>query len=84
MRRSYLSVGGCSPRSLYKRDGSGSRGVYTKKRRAERGSAMKLEHINDHDDFGALFGREVSRLDAVFRRSKNRSGGEHKCCANGE
>lgn len=79
-----MRVGGYSPCSLYNRDGSGSRGVYTKKRRAERRSTMKFEHINDHDDFGALFGREVSRLNAVFRRSKNRSSGEHQCCSNEE
>lgn len=45
---------------------------------------MKFEHINDHDDFGALLRCEVSCFDAIVRRSKNGLAGEPKRRSNGK
>ena len=77
---------GYSPGSLYDRDGGGSSGLYAKKRRAEGRSTMKLEHINDHHDFGALLRVELSCFDAhaLINKAKDGLGSKPKRRCNGK
>lgn len=45
---------------------------------------MKLEHINDYDNFGALLRCEISCFQTIVRKRENGSDGKPKRSSNGK